>query len=556
VAALNATVDMGPVPTSMAGIKELVSRLAAGLTAIEAQGLAPVSAGMDGTMAAHRLEQVVSFARSVNSTLRLDTVIDRALALVIEITGAERGMLLLKDGGTNMTSARYATAPGFEDDGANGAEQYSRTIARTVLDTGETVCVLDALSDPRFAQQASIMGLNLQTIIAVPLKDQDETIGAIYVDRQGLSDQFTQGDLEIVHALSGLTATAIMNAKLMRQQEERQVHLEMLNKLSRTLSRTLELEKVLDMIADITLEVAKADRAFIMLWEDEQLTFGAGRDHDGPLPPQAGREISKTILQKVVDSQLPVYVPDAGRDEELADKLSVVNLKLVSVVAVPLAGQAGLSGVLYVDSRSKQAGAVDKEISVLQAIANTAALAVDNARLYRQATIDHLTGLYVRSFFLMRMEEEIRRTRRFGGKFSLLVMDIDFFKKFNDNHGHQTGDNVLRLVAKIIRDAVRVGLDLPCRYGGEEMLVLLPETDTPGAMVTAERIRKMIETATLNGPEGEALKVTISIGVATFPAMADSATELFERADQALYASKHNGRNQTTLYEVQVAGGA
>ena len=543
----------GPVPNTVGGLKELAARLAQGLLQLESLGVSAVGGGLEGDLAAKRLEQVVSFARAVNSTLKLDTVIDRALALVIDITGAERGMLLLKEG-PNMTSQRYAVAPGFEDDGgAGGAEQYSRTIARTVLETGETVCVLDALSDPRFAQQASIMGLNLQTIIAVPLKDQDEVIGAIYVDRQGLSDQFTQGDLEIVQALAGLTATAIVNAKLMRQQEERQVHLEMLNRLSRTLSRTLELEKVLDMIADITLEVAKAERTFIMLWEDEQLTFGAGRDHDGPLPPQASREISRTICQKVVDTQQPVTVVDAGRDEEFSTKMSVVNLKLTSVVAVPLVGQSGLTGVLYVDSRSKVGTALEKEVAVLQAIANTAALAVDNARLYRQATIDHLTGLYVRSFFLMRMEEEIRRTRRFGGKFSLLVMDIDHFKKFNDTYGHQTGDAVLRVVAKTIRDAIRVGLDLPCRYGGEEMLVLLPETDTSGALITAERIRKLIETASLPGPEGEALKITISIGLATFPGMADSSTELFERADQALYASKHNGRNRCTVYEVEVA---
>ncbi len=541
----------GPVPTTLNGLKELAARLAQGLGQLDAQGLSAIGGGMDGDLAAHRLEQIVSFARAVNSTLKLDTVIDRALALVIDITGAERGLLLLKEG-PNMTSQRYATAPGFEDEGGGGSEQYSRTIARTVLETGETVCVLDALSDPRFAQQASIMGLNLQTIIAVPLKDQDEVIGAIYVDRQGLSDTFSQGDLEIVLALAGLTATAIVNAKLMKSQEERQVHLEMLNQLSRTLSRTLELEKVLDVIADIALEVAKAERTFILLWEDEQLVFGAGRDHDGPLPPQAAREISRTICQKVVDTQQPISVIDAGRDEEFSTKMSVVNLKLASVVAVPLIGQSGLTGVLYVDSRSKVGPALEKEVAVLHAIANTAALAVDNARLYRQATVDHLTGLYVRSFFLMRLEEEIRRTRRFGGKFSLLVMDIDHFKKFNDNYGHQTGDAVLRVVAKTIRDAIRVGLDLPCRYGGEEMLVLLPETDTTGALITAERIRKLIETTGVPGPDGEALRVTISIGLATFPQMADSSTELFERADQALYASKHNGRNRCTVYELEV----
>jgi diguanylate cyclase (GGDEF)-like protein len=130
-------------------------------------------------------------------------------------------------------------------------------------------------------------------------------------------------------------------------------------------------------------------------------------------------------------------------------------------------------------------------------------------------------------------------------------MDIDHFKKFNDTYGHATGDAVLKQVAKTIRDCVRVGLDLPCRYGGEEMVVLLPETDTQGALVTAERIRREIEATALAGPEGEQLRVTISIGIATFPAMAETASDLFERADQALYASKHGGRNRSTIYQVE-----
>ncbi|MEB3196410.1 MAG: diguanylate cyclase, partial [Candidatus Sericytochromatia bacterium] len=535
-------------PTTLEGLVELAGRLSQGLAAFQVG--AAHSFGFSQDRTARRLEQVVSFARVVNASLQVDTVVDRALALIIEITSAERGMFLLREGPAVLTQ-RYATAPDFRDDDG-GAEQYSRSIARSVLETGETVCVLDALSDPRFAQQASIMGMNLQTIIAVPLKDQNETIGAIYVDRQGLSDQFTQGDLEIVQVLAGLTGVALANARLMKQQMDNVLQLDQLNKLSRSVSRTLELEKVLDIITQVTLEVIKAERSLIFLWEEEQLIFGAGRDQDGPLPQQAGRERSDTICQKVVDTLAPVHVVDTGLDAEFATKMSVLNLKIASAVAVPLLADSGLTGVLYIDSRSRGKAALEKEVQVLQAIANTAALAVQNARHYREATVDHLTGLYVRSLFLRRTDEEIRRTRRFGGRFSLLVLDIDHFKKFNDSHGHQTGDAVLRLVAKTVREAVRVGLDVPCRYGGEEMVILLPETDTAGAIVSAERIRRQIELATLPGPDGSPLRVTVSVGVATFPAMAETATELFERADQALYVSKREGRNRVSVYEAEV----
>ncbi|MFP5502800.1 MAG: diguanylate cyclase, partial [Candidatus Sericytochromatia bacterium] len=537
----------GAVPGSIGEMRLLMRRLEAGLDQLERDGL-----GGDGGQAARRLDQVVAFARAVNSTLELDEVTDRALSLIIEITGAERGLLLLRDGAADgLNSARFKAAPGYED--AAGAEQYSRTIAHTVIETGEMVCVLDALSDQRFAQQASVMGLNLQTIICVPLKEHDKTIGAIYVDRQGLSDQFMESDLEVVQGLSSLTAQAISNARLMKQQQERQVHLEMLNRLSRTISRTLELDRVLDLITEMTLEMAKAERAFVFLFENEQLVFGAGRDADGPLPAHASREVSRSVCQKVVETQSGVYVIDAGKDEEFSTKRSVMNLKLGSIIAVPLMGQAGMTGVLYIDSKTRLVSHLEKEMMVLQSVGNTASLAIDNAKLYRQATVDGLTGLYVRSFFMLRLNEEIRRSKRFGNKFSLLVMDIDHFKRFNDTYGHATGDAVLKLVATTIKNGVRLGLDLPCRYGGEEMLALLPETDAPGAVITAERIRKAIEEASFPGPDGEPVRVTISIGVASFPEMAESATELFERADQALYASKRGGRNRVTVYDASLS---
>lgn len=535
----------GPVPTTLAELRELAGRLEAGLARVEAGSVDPV----DARSVRRRLDQVVDFAQAVNSTLDLETVMDRALHLIIEVSGAERGLLLFKEA-KNLTRARYLTAPGFEDEGG-GAESYSRSVARTVLETGETVCVLNALSDPRFAQQASVLGMNLQTIICVPLKHQQDVIGAIYVDRQELADQFAKTDLETVQALASLTAQAITNARLVRAQEERRAQLEMINRLHRTVARTLELEGVLDAIAEMTIEFTKAERAMILLVDGETLSFGGGRDQNGPLAPSSVGELSQSVCRKVMDTHQGVYVFDTGDDEEFSTRRSVVNLKLGSVVAVPLLGQAGLIGILYVDSRNRATNVLEKELEALTAVANVAAMGVENARLYRLATVDGLTGLYVRSFFNVRLDEEVKRSRRYGGHFSLLVMDIDHFKKVNDTYGHHTGDEVIKLVAATVRECIRTGIDVPGRFGGEELVVFLPETDVAGAQVVAERIRSRIEAASVMSPEGEALKVTISIGVSTFPEMADSARELFERADQALYASKRNGRNQWTVYQLE-----
>jgi diguanylate cyclase (GGDEF)-like protein len=353
--------------------------------------------------------------------------------------------------------------------------------------------------------------------------------------------------MKLLEALAAIICRAAINARSQREQATRRQQLELLNKLYQAISRTLELDQLLDQIVSITLDVTQAERAFILLLSNGQLRFGGGRDRGGPLNANASRELSRSVCQKVMQTQKGVYVFDTATDEEFSAKLSVVSLKLNSVVAVPLKGQQGLSGLLYIDCKTQALQALEQELGVLTNIANVAGLAIDNARLYRQATTDGLTGLYVRSYFMVRMEEEANRSARYGRTFSLLVMDIDFFKKFNDNYGHQTGDEVIKLVCQIIKRAIRGGLDVPGRYGGEELVLILPETSGEGAMVVAERIRNSVEQTPLPGPNGESLRVTISIGVATFPGMGDNAKELFDRADQALYHSKQNGRNRSTL---------
>ena len=162
--------------------------------------------------------------------------------------------------------------------------------------------------------------------------------------------------------------------------------------------------------------------------------------------------------------------------------------------------------------------------------------------LRRLSQTDALTGLYNRRFLDQSLETEFHRARRSGTRLSVIMFDVDHFKRFNDTHGHDQGDRVLRAVAETLRAALR-NYDLPCRYGGEEFLAILPNTDAPGAFAVAERLRKDIFEMTV-----DSLKVTISLGVATYPDLdlAES-VQLVERADQALYVSKENGRNRTSV---------
>ncbi|MBI4967953.1 MAG: diguanylate cyclase [Rhodospirillales bacterium] len=158
------------------------------------------------------------------------------------------------------------------------------------------------------------------------------------------------------------------------------------------------------------------------------------------------------------------------------------------------------------------------------------------------STTDGLTGLGNRRFLDRSLEHEVERARGADADLSIFMFDIDHFKKFNDTHGHDQGDRVLKAVAEMIRQVVRK-VDIPCRYGGEEFLVILPSTGEDGAMILADRLRKGIEDMVVDG-----LKVTVSIGVASFRELKpESAPRFVEMADAALYAGKKGGRNRVVL---------
>lgn len=160
---------------------------------------------------------------------------------------------------------------------------------------------------------------------------------------------------------------------------------------------------------------------------------------------------------------------------------------------------------------------------------------------------DALTGVYNRYELHRKLRSEIDRSLRYGRVFSLLMVDIDFFKKVNDHHGHQSGDEVLRSVATTLNKALR-SADILARYGGEEFAVILPETAGPAAAAVAERLRHALEAHPIALSSGAVLNLTVSLGVATFPADARTEESIIASADQALYAAKEAGRNRVCIY--------
>ncbi len=221
-----------------------------------------------------------------------------------------------------------------------------------------------------------------------------------------------------------------------------------------------------------------------------------------------------------------------------------------SQAALPLRSGDSVVGVLAVASsqRRELSGA---EMDRLQVIAHQSSLALQNALLHeeleRLSVTDRLTELYNHGYFQQRLDEEIDRAARFGRDLSLIMLDIDDFKEFNDSFGHPRGDTVLKAVSAMIRQSLRE-IDVAARYGGEEFCIVLPETDTVGAMAVAERIRDAISRHSfVEGAAG--VHKTVSVGVATYPRHASAPGKLIEAADKAMYRAKRDGKNRVALAE-------
>ncbi len=213
-------------------------------------------------------------------------------------------------------------------------------------------------------------------------------------------------------------------------------------------------------------------------------------------------------------------------------------------VCLPMAGTSNeIIGIITVEGRPESAWS-DFDIQMFIVFSTVIAVSIENSRLYNLSTIDGLTGLFVRAFFEIRLQEELARLKRNGGCLSVLLADIDHFKEINDVYGHNHGDAVLKGVAAVLEGALRKGVDIPCRYGGDEFIILIIGANLENSVRLADRIVRQCESHPfILG--GDLRKVTLSGGLVVVdpPHVTDSKT-IVDQADQMLYKAKNLGRNR------------
>ena len=219
-------------------------------------------------------------------------------------------------------------------------------------------------------------------------------------------------------------------------------------------------------------------------------------------------------------------------------------------LCVPLVTHDELVGMVHLEGLAAEAGVRDEQEQLAVTVAEQLALALGNARLReslrRQSVLDPLTGLFNRRYFDETLRRELARSRRMASPLSLVVLDVDHFKRVNDGFGHAAGDAVLRAIAQLIRQSIRYG-DVACRYGGEELVILMPDCAQADAVRRAESLRADIAGAPPMNDGAGPDTITASFGVAEFPLHGPDAEALFRAADQAMYRAKREGRNRVVL---------
>jgi diguanylate cyclase (GGDEF)-like protein len=337
-------------------------------------------------------------------------------------------------------------------------------------------------------------------------------------------------------------STSALSAVNERELRRRRLDLEALTAFAERVETVALPHEVARLLLESVLETADVERGVVLAGPEGQLNLLASVGLDEDVARAPGRPGPSALVRLVHEARATHLVRglDPERDPWLARLLPAAR----DLVVVPLMAEGRPLGALVLEQSERSSGRVARRVVAgLERSASYAALALRNAWLLEQvqrlADTDGLTKIANRRSFELMLERELARATRHAEHVSLVMVDIDHFKSLNDTHGHQAGDEVLRNVAAALACECR-DFDTPARYGGEEFAVVLPGCGPEEAVVIAERLRRAVSAAPSIVP------VTASAGVATYPSHAGDADTLVRAADQALYQSKHEGRNRTT----------
>lgn len=416
-----------------------------------------------------------------------------------------------------------------------------------------------ALNKKTFLQQNRQEGVNyfsgskksvIRSLLAVPILDKDRLEGVLSIESEHLN-YFAEDAEKALSSFAAQIAQTIRMARLAKEREERAIEFQAFYRASKELASTIEFEEIVNKLHVLCAEIVPYDFSAVAVWQEPGDLYSV---YQWASPTEAA--LIKNDLPNDGRSWISWFLNN--REEPFILTKTQLNLQqmpllfeeenlpsLSTFLAAPMRHQQQRIGALLLGSKQEEAFS-SHQARVVSILCNQAAVSLENSSIIQKmeelAITDGLTGLFNHRYFQEAFQRELERAERQNQKLTLLIMDIDHFKGFNDSFGHPAGDFILKSLAQVLKKNARK-IDVLARYGGEEFAALLPGIDKKNARKTAERWRRNVQRSTFKSG-GQSFAITLSIGFATYPEDGHAKIELIEKADRGLYDAKENGRNQ------------
>jgi diguanylate cyclase (GGDEF)-like protein len=480
------------------------------------------------------LEEV---GRHVTNSLDEKEILERTLEIIVDKFGfAEATISLL----VNDNILQIAAISGTQDFGyqCGFQQKIGQGIIGHVAETREAYSTGDVSHDPYYFSSAERNG----SAIGVPMLAKENLLGVIYVESV-TKDEFQADDVQTLQTLANQVATSLQKARLYARTQRHLQVMTTLQSISHAVTSSLDLDEILNNVIQLLKDSFGYTYLSIYLLEEGTLYLGAQLGYpDTQLIYEI--PINSGVIGRTARNKETQFIHDVSTDSDFLP----ASYEVKNEIAVPLLKDNNVLGVLNVESKG-DVPLTENDVNVLNTLAGSVAVAIDNARLHAEvklmAMTDVVSGLANRRAFDETIYAEITRASRYSQPISLIILDLDSFKEYNDKWGHPAGDIRLKEIADLLRSKVR-DPDMAARYGGEEFAIILPNTSKGGATRLAERLRDSAESSApqKNGDNYPIPGYTISLGVATYPDDATSVEELLLMADNAELMAKRLGKNQ------------
>lgn len=502
-----------------------------------------------GVRSFHR-RQLAQFIADMNKVASLDELCNGLLPLLAQSIDCRRACLLLPQEDSGGLEARYAYPP-TEGNPARELKLRQDSPIITWLERRKTILPERSLTIlPEF--QAIWEGEREQIKMAevsmfVPVVTERHIVAVVAVSDRRDGKPLSVEDIYLLETVSRDVAGSMRREYVRERQKEQEQEVALISHLTSIMTSSVSMEVMFQNFARELKNFADIDWATIALIEGNELCVTVLSSAIGSAwQPGQRIPLEGTATEFVCRERHAVYEPDLKRQHRFWTWQSHLEQGIRSVLYLPLTMADRTLGSLVLGSRKPNAF-TNSQIRVLEKLASQIAAPIQNAQLYallaERSRVDEVTGLFNRYYFEERLKEELSRHSRYGDVFSIFMIDLDNFKGYNDVYGHPAGDVLLGQIGKIIKSCIR-SVDLAFRYGGDEFVVILPQTAKEAAYVVSERVRTQIA----KEMEKRAIALTCSIGVASYPADAILSGELVDLADTALYHAKHTGGNRAFLY--------